>query len=989
MVGIRSLLTFLLAVSSTMNSAELLTKSLVIERLGFTLHYPESWSGVAQDDHAWMVNAPLEQATGSNLDSLAQIFVTTEHRTNHAEAVNRLREICSEYQIKCTYLAIGGWPAMQREVIVPKEQPGAEEAPANQEMILQVTTAIAAGDLLIRTDGRMAPSVSERVKTQVRAIENGTSLRVVGNPKETPLIRELQRNPRLTPFSPPPSKVQTSSPPRQSELNKPRVVLRGGAAQSEGEQSSGGPKSTLAASSAGAGAPGIVIKGGFASEPEIAVSTNGLNIVVAQQFAYATSNDGGTTFPYTGNFTSSTGGDSSLAYGKSGNFYEGTISTSSTALNLSINNGQTFAFQTNAFTCPATGPNQCGFNSGPPNSVPFPDQEHIAADRYNRSSSGGDQVYFVWRQGNGNVGIACSTTSGTNFGNPTPFSGDFPRITVGQDGFVYVVYITGSPNSGNINLNKFSSCQNGLSAQTGFPATVASGIGVTCPVAGLDRCNNGNVLGSQMVAVDDTNANHVYVSYAQSSGNGESVVLQDSGDGGKTWPSNRAVTLSASSTARRFMPWLCTGNGVANVPWYDRRSATGSQNDLTDYYGANACVQSSGNLTSRSEFQLNAPNSADAECLAGKNVGSGQSWPAGSRALGDSTTCSEQPELGGQCSQTKGNCNLAGTNTCPNPGETCQTVANGGVPKYGDYNGNACAAGTLFTVWASATPPPGTAATGNVDLDFASNLISVTKNCTACGRSGNLCCTGNKCTTGLVCQAGNCAACGASGDPCCAGNKCTAAGLVCQAGACGAQDVFTASPSSLFVQAGDGTTGANAASTNLIASGYWAGDPDVSPSLDYKVIQPLPPGVAMPPPGAMPPGISRVITNDINPPTVKFTAGTNTTPGVYTIAITGTIGQLQATALVTLTVVACQPLSCAQAGWSCGSFDNECGANSSCGTCASGNSCVAGSCYATCNKLCEPPEFLNPIACSCESCQCGYLTVDGHRLCAACKPVGP
>ena len=127
MIGIKSLLAFLLVVSSTVNSADVLTKSLANDRLGFTLHYPESWSALAQDDHVWMVNAPLKQATGSNLDGLAQIFVTTEHRTNHAEAVNRLREICSEYQTKCTYLAIDGWPAMQREVIVPKEQPGGKK----------------------------------------------------------------------------------------------------------------------------------------------------------------------------------------------------------------------------------------------------------------------------------------------------------------------------------------------------------------------------------------------------------------------------------------------------------------------------------------------------------------------------------------------------------------------------------------------------------------------------------------------------------------------------------------------------------------------------------------------------------------------------------------------------------------------------------------------------------------------------------------------
>src|SRR5208283_720890 len=120
-----------------------------------------------------------------------------------------------------------------------------------------------------------------------------------------------------------------------------------------------------------------------------------------------------------------------------------------TALNVSTDNGHKFAFRTNAFTCPTTGGNQCGFSYGPPSNVPLPDQEHIAADRFNGSPTGGDQVYFVWRQGNGNWEMSCSTNSGTSFGNPTPVAGDLPRITVGGDGSVYVVYVNG----GNIGLD--------------------------------------------------------------------------------------------------------------------------------------------------------------------------------------------------------------------------------------------------------------------------------------------------------------------------------------------------------------------------------------------------------------------------------------------------------------------------------------------------------------------------------------------------------
>jgi hypothetical protein len=704
---------------------EQLTQSLAMDQLRVALRYPEGWSATLQDERAWLVNVPLAQATGAALAGLAQLFVTVEHRTDHADAVRRLRDIASEFYGPVEYLTIGGWPAMQRRVVTRREQPGAEGADAQEQQIVRITTAIAAGDLLIRAEGRMPPDAGEQVEQQVRAIESSITVQTAGNEADAQrAVEELRAVPRLAPLQPPPSKVKPATPlQRQGMLQMPRLLLEGAHARSEKED---GPSESSPEPDADNAGQARVINGGFASEPEVAVSTDGQNIVVAQQFSFATSNDGGLTFPTTGAFNScckSDGGDTSLAFGRSGNFYEGTIFQRSSALNVSTNGGTTFTFRAFAFTCPTSGANQCGFTRGTP-PVPFPDQEHIAADRFNAATGGGDQVYFAWRQGNGNFGVACSTNSGQNFGAANFAAGDFPRITVGQDGFVYVVFVNGS----NVTLNKYSSCQSGLALQTGFPVTVANGIGVTCPVAGLDRCNNGNQLSSHTVAVDDPNASHIYVAYAQSSGSGENIILQDSLDGGKSWPASRTVTLNSSSTARRYMPWLCTGGGLANVTWYDRRAATSANNDLTDYFGANACLTGLGELSAGIEFQVNAAGSADAECLAGKAVGSAQSWPNGSRAAGDSTTCSEQPEIGGRCRHTPNNatdsfqpCNFAATNTCPMM-ETCQTA--GGRPKYGDYNGNACAAGKLYTVWASAAPPPGQAASGNVDLYFTSNVIS-------------------------------------------------------------------------------------------------------------------------------------------------------------------------------------------------------------------------------------------------------------------------
>ncbi len=47
----------------------------------------------------------------------------------------------------------------------------------------------------------------------------------------------------------------------------------------------------------------------------------------------------------------------------------------------------------------------------------------------------------------------------------------------------------------------------------------------------------------------------------------------------------------------------------------------------------------------------------------------------------------------------------------------------GGCPKYGDYNGNTAAAGRFYTIWASGTPPTGTAAPAGINLYFASTLV--------------------------------------------------------------------------------------------------------------------------------------------------------------------------------------------------------------------------------------------------------------------------
>lgn len=250
--------------------------------------------------------------------------------------------------------------------------------------------------------------------------------------------------------------------------------------------------------------------------------------------------------------------------------------------------------------------------------------------------------------------------------------------------------------------------------------------------------------------------------------------------------------------------------------------------------------------------------------------------------------------------------------------------------------------------------------------------------CQACGGSGQVCCSNSTCASSpSICQSNNvCTACGGSGQPCCANNACTSASNVCQSGVCGAPNTLAAVPSALSVMAGDGQNGgSNMASTNVVASGYWASNLNGgAPTLAFS---------------GVPQGVTVRIANDINPPTVTFTAGIGAAPGVYKITIKATIGSTTKTTVVTLTVGACQPLTCAAAGWVCGSFDNGCGAQVKCGSCAAGLSCTGGSCFSCPSRHCASPQFWNLETCRCESCPCGTLMVDGHILCNVCKPQTP
>jgi len=133
------------------------------------------------------------------------------------------------------------------------------------------------------------------------------------------------------------------------------------------------------------------------------------------------------------------------------------------------------------------------------------------------------------------------------------------------------------------------------------------------------------------------------------------------------------------------MSWICSVGGSAFVSWYDQGAAAtlGTSNDLTDYMVGAVSGQAA---SLQPGPVLNLSRNPDPQCNTG--------FPCGAMVPNDFTACVVPPSPGSGC------------------------------PKYGDYNGSACAAGRVFNAWASATSPPSIAPVMNkISVFFATTMV--------------------------------------------------------------------------------------------------------------------------------------------------------------------------------------------------------------------------------------------------------------------------
>jgi hypothetical protein len=722
-----------------------------------------------------------------------------------ADALARLQDIATEASTTSRSLTIDGFSAIERQAVFPVPGPvdldldGPGLVLAAQPLPINITSAIAVGDTVIRFETQVpsnaSPAAIQGFFIPARNFDPSTLSGVHGSP---PPALSLAQD--ILPAAPPPRSVPPISPavvvlgPGEIEIavsDSSNAIVY--AAQNQIYQS---VDNGLTASLSKLNLEPPVMTNGR-GDPTVGVGAPGQD--GKQAFWYAQLLNTGTTMVPVGMTTTS-------------------VTLLGIGVAKSTDDGKTFDVTSTAVPvdCASTKNLNCV----------LPDMPQMAVDRLHQVElvPGGqrfDQVYLVWRNFNdptnnsakSGVGVACSADEGTNpwtidVVTLAGSSNDFPRVTVAQDGSVLVVYSVGDnvDSAYDIKVQKFTSCSNGLQA-VGKPVPVASAYDVGTLV-GLDR----PALGNFSIAADLSPSleQRAFVTYVGRNNNGSDVHVIESKDGAAHWMGD--VTVNSSSFNDRYFPWICATEGTAYVTWYDRRNATSDNTpDLTSYHRASVS-DSAGKLQAGTDFPVSGVD--DPQCASGFSAAVeyvAEEKTCGQDLPGDAThpvfagTCcpmgTQANGTGGgfcctstSCTKASSRCDFRFSSTCA-ANETCMvSAAESGVPKFGDYNGNACARGVLYMAWTSATAPAGLACRLN-GISCAKDEDCCTRHCggglcatatcnstgTACGGVTTVNCCSNNCVGGtcsanaLTClQTG--AACTSDGAQCCTGN--------CQGGQC-------------------------------------------------------------------------------------------------------------------------------------------------------------------------------------------------------------
>src|SRR5206468_12529272 len=89
---------------------------------GISISYPDRWSVAQPTGNSWVIlNVPADQQ--DTVTPTVRILIGYLERIDHADAVSQLAEYANESLTPSTFLAIGGWPGLQRVQLVTRPQP--------------------------------------------------------------------------------------------------------------------------------------------------------------------------------------------------------------------------------------------------------------------------------------------------------------------------------------------------------------------------------------------------------------------------------------------------------------------------------------------------------------------------------------------------------------------------------------------------------------------------------------------------------------------------------------------------------------------------------------------------------------------------------------------------------------------------------------------------------------------------------------------------
>ena len=666
--------------------------------------------------------------------TLGETFVALEPRSSNASAIARLQEIGTEASATTRSVTIAGLPAIERQATLNKVVDHNPVAPR-----LWLTTAIATGTTVVRLDTQLDPAASAATINMFFDTARNFTTDTLSN-LHGPALPTV---PAAAPVAPAAKSPHPVLFPNNMASTFGEIVV------AADDSTDGTASHVVYASNPAAGANSTVLhgaNGGGFPAPSTVTRTN-------TAFTSGLGDPGlAVGAPNTRTLAAS-----GYLPGTQAFYYSELDQSSNTAAAIvvfrSIDGGATFTETNNVpIDCTATGTCQ------------VPDQPQLAAGRQIQSTTG-DLLYMAWRHynnGNSVIGVSCSNDGGNTWSAPDtttiPAAGDFPRTTVAPDGSYYLSYETGQ-GSGSYSyyVQKYAPCNMGFGRASDSPFKIAGGIKEVATLPGPDRPES---FGPYMIAADDTdsNGNRVFAVYVEevSSNNAlgnDNIRVAESTTGGTSW---KVATnpLNSSLSGHRFAPWVCSTNGNFYATWYDRRDATSSQPDLTGYFYGTFDDKSNTGTPSLAASNVNAGGGSsfdDQQCLSGfySDVANSQGTnTAGVIESGEETLCTDLPAVqlnAGNCSSCPNDkTQICGSRTpcdfrSPNctSGEKC--VTGSGKPKYGDYNGAACAGGALFMAWASATPPQG--------------IVCAVAGA-PCQSIGD-CCEGSFCTTAGFCSVDN------------------------------------------------------------------------------------------------------------------------------------------------------------------------------------------------------------------------------------------